>query len=66
MQLLPFNERLPRRYYRWCILLCAFDFSLNTSGTLVTELVSQARANLRAGPYQLEMISTCTAGAYHL
>ena len=32
----------------------------------MTELVSQARANLRAGPYRLEMISACTVGAYHL
>ena len=35
-------------------------------GTSVTELVSQAKPNLRAGPYRLEMISTCTTGAYHL
>ena len=41
-------------------------YCLNTSGMSVTELVSQARANLHAEPYQLEMISACTAGAYHL
>ena len=33
--------------------------------TSVTELVSQARANFRTGPYRLEIISACTAGAYH-
>ena len=56
------------RVYKNFVILSAstFDFSLNTSGTSVTELVSQARANLRAGPYQLEMISACTTGAYHL
>ena len=43
-----------------------FDFSPNTSGMSVTELVSQASANLRVGPYRLEMISACTADAYHL
>ena len=37
-----------------------------TSGTSVTKLVSQVRVNLHAEPYRLEMISTCTAGAYHL
>ena len=44
--------------------MCTFDLVL--IATSVTELASQASANLRAGPYRLDMISTCTVGTYHL
>ena len=41
-------------YYCACLILVLCIYT--TSGMSVTKLVSQARVNLRAGPYRLEMI----------